>query len=117
MTKRTQGEWYIYKRDNKPPELRVRVDDITDLLICTGHNNPTLRMCADFALIASSPDLLAACEKGGTANEENVLDYAADLIESLIPQDNSGNWEVARTLREKARMERAAIAKARGGSE
>jgi hypothetical protein len=66
-------------------------------------------------LIAAAPNLLEACGYGNIQNEKgNVLDYAANLIESMLERDNSGNWEVARTLRMKAEKEREAIAKAYG---
>lgn len=59
--KHTGGEWYAYERDGKPLQLRARVSDDTDLLICTGvSDNPTPRMRADFALIESAPNLLTA---------------------------------------------------------
>ena len=64
----------------------------------------------DAVLIASAPDLLAACRLGdGLGNEgPYLLEYAADLLEPFAPP-------TANELRRKARAEAEAIGAATDG--
>jgi hypothetical protein len=67
---------------------------------------------ANAQLWATAPDLLAACEFGPPDNYgPALLEVAADIAES------TGQLETARGLRQKAKMEHAAITKARGENE
>ena len=62
----------------------------------------------DRPLLIAAPDLLAACEGGGMQETgPELLDRAANLLDSIAPS-------TAMRVREKANLERAAIAKTRG---
>lgn len=135
MDKFTPGPWKVYNAYDimGQPGLiaAARIGAVTDegietVVKASRYGYDEINMTeADALLIATAPDLLAACEAEEEATRLGVVYSAARSaimrIERLSPEDRQGLRDARRAWEEAIRnamgLRRAAIAKARGEAE
>jgi hypothetical protein len=105
--KHTPGAWIFMTDDTFYGEIRD-ADNFTLIAVMPELDDRP----EDFTLIAAAPDLLAACEY----NDLNLFNRDQDMLDSIadVLEDRGILLGIVEALREKARMEKTAIAKAKG---
>lgn len=111
--KGTPGPWFV---DVNGVQARWNIDDVNGASVALTNQVPNdkgwSKRDANTRLIAAAPELLEAFTHGQTLNLPDMLDWVADRLVNV--HGENGNLDFILSLRERARMSRAAIAKALG---
>ena len=111
--KGTPGPWVV---DANGVQARWNIDDVNGNSVALTHQLPSdkdwQKRDSNTHLIAAAPELLEALTYGQTLNLPDMLDWVADRLVNV--HGENGNLDFILSLRERAHIARAAIAKALG---
>ena len=109
MSKHTPGPWRVVDSWN---DYMVESQNGEEIIWQDGpHNTPTINK-ANARLIAAAPDLLQAWTTGSEINTPDFMDWIADRLVNVYGENP--NIDFVQSLRYRAKLARAAIAKAKG---